>query len=452
VPRGRVFKQQPAAGQEVATSTYVAVWYSNGPHPPAPALTVLVPSVITLSREAARRQLKSVGLGVGRLTQVVLTDRSAGILFQTPRAGAAVGSGTLVDLVENRPPEVRRVRVPDLSGKSVAASENALRRDSLVLGDVLRPGVNAIDRVIDQRPPPGQMVFMHSAVTIALGVGAGQPSERVIRLPNVVNLSVDSARRTLNDSGFARVSIGGGGDRRPSSSIVESQTPAAGTFVTPGTIVSIVPRAAAPSLSLLEAELEKLRPAKVAFDSPDTLFVDQPAKVSVVITPKSSSASPDADNEPAVPAPTGIADGNREPVVPDTTRISEVTQVCLTAPGFRVQNEAGEEKGCRDQPVSVRRPSIWSWILTALPQIQVSGRRPITLTVNAILPGYPPYTVSTTTHQTFVQVSQPSMMKRLQAFLDEWKALMVTTAGMVAVLLPLVKWLRSRKSGDTITH
>ena len=122
--------------------------------------------------------------------------------------------------------------MPDLSGKTVAASDSALRRDSLVLGDVLRPGINAVDEVIDQRPHPGESVFMHSPVTIALGVGAGPPPDRMIRLPGVVNLTVDSARRTLSDSGFTTISIGGGGGRLTSTSIVESQTPPAGTFIT----------------------------------------------------------------------------------------------------------------------------------------------------------------------------------------------------------------------------
>jgi beta-lactam-binding protein with PASTA domain len=329
VPNGRVFKQQPIAGTEVATSTYVGVWYSRGPHPPAPTFKVppviglelaeaadslkrsgfragqvtylrrqgaekkvvqqspaegesahrndavdltittppsqlTVPSVIELTREGARRRLAEVGLGIGRYTLVVLADRANGIVSQKPSAGATADSGSLVDLVENRPPEVRRVRVPDLSGKSVAASDSALQRDSLVLGDVLRPGINAVDQVIDQRPHPGDTVFMHSPVTIALGVATGPPPDRMIRLPGVVNLTVDSARRMLSDSGFTRISIGGGGGRFTSASIVESQTPPAGTFVTPATLVSIVARAAPPLLPMPDFVRQRPQVARVA--------------------------------------------------------------------------------------------------------------------------------------------------------------------------------------------
>lgn len=189
---------------------------------------------------------------------------------------------------------------------------------------------------------------------------------------------------------------------------------------------------AADSVSALEKAMAELRAARVSFDSPDTLVVDEPAEVSVVITPGSSDT---------------VSRGGSAPVHPDTTRISDVTQVCLSAPGFRVQNEAGEERPCRDQPVSRRNPSTWTWILTPLSQqIRVSGRRPVKLTVNAILPGYSPYTVYSSTHSTYVQVKGPSRIQKFQNFLDEWKALLLSLGAIIGVLVPVFRWLRSRQT------
>lgn len=174
----------------------------------------------------------------------------------------------------------------------------------------------------------------------------------------------------------------------------------------------------------------KLRPAAVRFDSPDSLFVGVPATVYVLITPAGTAQLPDASSRP---------------VVPDTTRVSSITQVCLSASDFRVQNEAGEEEACRDQPVSLRKTSTWVWILTPLTTIKTSGPRPVILTVNALLPDFTPYTVYSSTHTTFVRVSSLGIMSRLQTFLDEWKALLVTIAAIVGVLLPFIRWLRSRR-------
>lgn len=195
---------------------------------------------------------------------------------------------------------------------------------------------------------------------------------------------------------------------------------------------ALVPKThAADSASALEKAMDELRTARVSFDSPDTLVVDEPAEVSVVITPGSGGP---------------VSGGRGPPVHPDTTRISDVTQVCLSAPGFRVQNEAAEEKPCREQPVSRRNPSKWTWILTPLSQqISASGRRPVKVTVNAILPGYSPYTVYSSVHSTFVQVKAPSRMQRIQKFLDEWKALLLSLAAIIGVLVPVFRWLRSRQ-------
>jgi beta-lactam-binding protein with PASTA domain len=233
----KVVHQSPAEGETAHRNDAVDLTITTRPP------QVAVPSVITLTREAARQRLENAGLGVGGYAFVVRTDRRSGIVSQTPAAGSQADSGSLVDLEENRPPEVRRVQVPDLRGRTIAASERMLRSVGLVLGEVLRPALNAVDRVKEQRPQPGETVVMNSAVIIGLDVIAGPGPEKMIRIPAVVNLTVDSARKTLTDSGFTTISIGGGGDRFASASIVESQTPPAGTFALPATLLTLVAHA-----------------------------------------------------------------------------------------------------------------------------------------------------------------------------------------------------------------
>lgn len=237
---GRVVQQSPREGDAARRNDAVDLTITTPPS------QVTVPSVIELTREAARRRLESEGLGVGRFTRVVRPGTDGVIVSQRPAPRTTVDSGSLVDLVENRAPEVRRVRVPDLAGKSVAAADSALRSDSLVLGEVLRPAVDAVDRVIVQRPEPGQTALMHSAVTVALGTESPAQPAPTTRVPLVVSLTLDSARRILADSGFTQLSLGGGGDAFTSASIVESQAPPAGTFAAPNTLVSLVARAPPP--------------------------------------------------------------------------------------------------------------------------------------------------------------------------------------------------------------
>jgi beta-lactam-binding protein with PASTA domain len=201
---------------------------------------IAVPSVKGLTRQAAKQKLESVGLGVGSVTLVVRPNTATVIVSQQPAPPATADSGTLVDLVENRPPELRRVTVPDLSGKSIAAAATILRRNSLELGDVLRPAAHAVDLVIDQQPKAGTSAYMHSRVTVALGIDSPLRPSPTVRVPGVVTLTVDSARHVLADSGFTQLSISSHGEALTSTSIVESQTPAAGTFAVPNEQIALV--------------------------------------------------------------------------------------------------------------------------------------------------------------------------------------------------------------------
>lgn len=310
IPNGRAIRSHPSAGTEVLTWSDVTVWYSIGPHPERPTITVpditglsesdandslrragltrghvdyvsraegngtvwyqtpkkgeaahsndavdftianprarvSVPEVIGLSRKDAAGRLRRAGLAIGRVTLVVVPDRDTVIISQTPEARSRVDSGTLIDIVENRPPEVHRAVVPDLKGKTLFESALALRENSLLLGEVIRLGARSVDTVSEQRPAAGESVFVNSEVSVALGV---QGSAQSLVLPDVVNLSVDSARGILSDSGFARVSIAGRGDPLTSRSIVESQNPVAGTVMDPSVTVSLVARAPVPPL------------------------------------------------------------------------------------------------------------------------------------------------------------------------------------------------------------
>jgi len=231
---GKVIHQVPQERQPAHRGDAVDLTVTTPPSP------IAVPSVTGLTRQAAKQKLESVGLGVGSVTLVVRPNIDTVIVSQQPAPPATADSGTLVDLVENRPPELRRVIVPDLLGKSIAAAATILRRDSLELGDVLRPAAHAVDLVIDQQPKAGTSAYMHSRVTVALGIDSPLRPPPTVRVPGVVTLRVDSARHVLAASGFTQLSISSHGESLTSTSTVESQTPAAGTFAVPNTQIALV--------------------------------------------------------------------------------------------------------------------------------------------------------------------------------------------------------------------
>ncbi len=302
MPAGLVFKQHPPAGDTATTWSPVDVWYSIGPHPRVDSLRVppvlgldlahatdslrrvgfarghvdtsivvratgavadqspppgtrrhrgdavdltiavapkrvRVPDIVRLSRDSAESRLASAGLGVGAVTLVATRDLGQGIVTQSPAGDTFADSGSLVDLVENRPPEERTVEVPDLTGLTLAGASQALRRDSLFLGDVRQPGTRYVDEVVSQKPPARSRAFLHTAVDVTLG---SDTTTVLLEVPDVLSLSVDSARRVVIGRGFTSVSIRSERDSVTSASVVVAQNPPGGRFVNPDFLVSVV--------------------------------------------------------------------------------------------------------------------------------------------------------------------------------------------------------------------
>jgi eukaryotic-like serine/threonine-protein kinase len=89
-PRGEVVETRPAAGSQAPMPTPVALVLSGGPS------VLRVPDLVGRSLAEARRLLEQIGLVVGDVT----TDGGGGstVLGHTPEAGAAVSSGSRVNL------------------------------------------------------------------------------------------------------------------------------------------------------------------------------------------------------------------------------------------------------------------------------------------------------------------------------------------------------------------
>ena len=230
----KVVLQAPEEGDSVHLNDAVDLTIAIAPK------QVVVPNVNRLTRQDAQQRLAGVGLGVGTVTLVVRSGIDTGIVAQKPEPPATADSGSLVDLVENRPPDLRRVIVPNLVGRDSTTAASILSRDSLALGDVLRPAVNAVNRVVDQRPTPGDSAFMHTPVTVVLGTTSPNQLVTKTRIPPVVTLTLDSAHRLLASAGFTHLSISGEGGTVTSSSIVQSQLPGGNDFADPSALVSLV--------------------------------------------------------------------------------------------------------------------------------------------------------------------------------------------------------------------
>jgi beta-lactam-binding protein with PASTA domain len=127
VPRGTVVDQTPLPGRDVKPGRRVYLTVNSGEVP-----YVQVPDVGGLSVREAQNQLRSRNLGVGS-TQ---PDTAAApypntIVRQDPRPGDSLRAGEPVDLWFSPGLSPERVTVPRVTGLTVAAARDSLRRQRL---------------------------------------------------------------------------------------------------------------------------------------------------------------------------------------------------------------------------------------------------------------------------------------------------------------------------------
>jgi beta-lactam-binding protein with PASTA domain len=151
--------QRPALGTEVARGTAVDVTVGAA----VPEL-VVVPNLVWVEVDDARRILESAGLVLGRASGDgdVIRD-------QTPGAGARVPSGSPVDVtLASTPVPERQVLVPNLVGGTVDEARAALAAVRLVLG-----GDPGADRTVEsQAPAAGTLVPVGTTVTVTVDTPA----------------------------------------------------------------------------------------------------------------------------------------------------------------------------------------------------------------------------------------------------------------------------------------
>ena len=103
-----VQRQEPASGNIVDPGTTVTIWVA------VPNNTVLVPSLVGLSRAAAENALIQLGL-VPKVTEVDSDLPGGTVLTQDPQAGTPVQAGSEVALEVSNAPVVNMVSVPPVA-------------------------------------------------------------------------------------------------------------------------------------------------------------------------------------------------------------------------------------------------------------------------------------------------------------------------------------------------
>ncbi len=188
-----------------------------------------VPSLRGLAVGAARAELRGAGLtariGTARHSELPKGE----IIATSPSVGSRIGSGSPVTLIVSLGPRI--VQVPNVSGESLQVAEANLRAVHLRIGAITKiPSTVQPGDVIATTPPAYSTTLQTKPIRIT--ISAGPP------LPDFVGQLVHSARAVAQAGGYTINAVPDASGSQPANTIT-SQSPAPGTPITPGEVVTV---------------------------------------------------------------------------------------------------------------------------------------------------------------------------------------------------------------------
>ena len=168
VPAGAVIRQNPEANQRVRMGREIRVWVSRGPE------FVVVPDVIGRPKIEAELTITQEGLVLGGVVEEFRTDVPPNtVIGQNPPPSTRIEKGKAVELIVARGSQPQqRVVMPDVRGMELEAARRRLQALGFVEGQLHPepyPGAPA-NQVIDQNPPPGEVVEAGYPYSLAYAV------------------------------------------------------------------------------------------------------------------------------------------------------------------------------------------------------------------------------------------------------------------------------------------
>jgi eukaryotic-like serine/threonine-protein kinase len=204
-----------------------------------------VPQVTGWTQGLARTELKGLGLKV-RVGAPRHSDIAAGHIVATdPRAGRQVASDGTVTLFLSLGPV--KVQVPQVSGQGLDQALSALRAAGLKVGRQVQTPSDTIPAgtVISTSPAGGTLAPKGQPVTVM--VSAGPP------LPNFVGADISAAQAAAQQGGYQLNQVPDTKSTQPAGTVT-GQSPAAGSPVTTGEVVTVNVSAGPPQVSIPDVQ------------------------------------------------------------------------------------------------------------------------------------------------------------------------------------------------------
>jgi serine/threonine-protein kinase len=226
IPQDHVITSSPAGGAQVDKGSTISIVVSKG------AERFVIPTLTGLSLAEATNALSDLNLKLSTLAEEYDATIPLGyIVSSTPAAGQKVKRSTVVKVVVSK--GVEQMSILSYVNKSgdqalsdlTDAGAKVLSKN--VFSDTVAPGL-----VVAQNPDGPANIEKGAKVTISISKGPA-----LIKVPNLVKMTTELAKKTLEDAGFNNYKINVLKSKGPGK--VVGQTPKAGSMVKPGTLIVV---------------------------------------------------------------------------------------------------------------------------------------------------------------------------------------------------------------------
>jgi len=180
VEPNRIIASDPPAGEKIKKGREVDLIISMGES------LARVPMLINKTERQAELDLAEAGLVVGERTEEFSNDVPAGyIIDQSPAPNTKVESGTPVDIIVSKGPELKTVTLPDFRGQDLNKVKERLRSLNLIPGSVQEVVTEEFKAgiVLEQEPEPGTLVKEGSTVNLVVGKGTTKTHDISLTVP-----------------------------------------------------------------------------------------------------------------------------------------------------------------------------------------------------------------------------------------------------------------------------
>jgi serine/threonine-protein kinase len=224
---GTVVETDPPAGTTADKGSTVLLSVSDGPSEEP------VPDVAGQTERRARQILEDAGFEVKTRLRFDSEVKSGRAIGTDPSRGTRVAVGQTVILLISKGTEV--VTVPDVVGKVEGIARQELEDAGFIVNADQVESDAPSGEVVEQSPAGGTQRPTDTRVTILVSSGSSTTT-----LPDVVGLNRDRAVQRLVRAGFEVQTFDQATDSPERDEMVVRQTPAGGSDVAPGSLITLV--------------------------------------------------------------------------------------------------------------------------------------------------------------------------------------------------------------------